>query len=208
MHRKLGVLVKKVEAHDVQVTNFGMIDNAQGASQLLPKLKAANLDLVFCDMVTYATSSTFGILVRELDVPIVLVALQPMKAMDYARATTYMQLCNDDFCSVPEFTGVAIRMGKPVADVILGVREGDPVADKALAQWCREQRALLMFDEIQAGFGRTGRLFGFEHYGVTPDVAVRRKVDAERADLFGKLRKSIEDEARTYRRRAEGNRPL
>ena len=79
MHRKLDVLVDKVAAHGVEVTNFGMVDNAQGAYALLPKLKAANLDLIFCDMVTYATSATFGILIRELDVPIVLVALQPLQ---------------------------------------------------------------------------------------------------------------------------------
>ena len=62
-------------------------------------------------MLTYATSASFAAIVRELDVPIVLVALQPMEALDYARASTFMQLCNDDFCSVPEFTGVAVRMG-------------------------------------------------------------------------------------------------
>jgi len=39
-----------------------------------------------------------------------------------------------------------------------------------LQRWCRVHDALLMMDEVQAGFGRTGRLFGFEHYGIVPDV--------------------------------------
>ena len=136
MHRKLAIFVEKVEAQQVDVTDFGLIDDAQGAYALLPKLKAANLDLIFCDMLTYATSSTFGILVRSLDVPIVLVALQPMAALDYDRASTFMQLCNDDLCSVPEFTGVAVRMGKKPPPVVLGTLENDPIADAELAQWC------------------------------------------------------------------------
>jgi L-arabinose isomerase len=133
---KMDVLVKRLQSHDVQVTNFGLIDNAEGAYALLPRLKAANLDLIFCDMVTYATSSTFGVLVRELDVPIVLVALQPRKALDYTRASTHMQLANDDFCSVPEFAGVAIRMGKQPPPVILGTLYDDPQAEAELAEWC------------------------------------------------------------------------
>ena len=136
MLRKMAVLVKRVEGRDVTVTDFGLIDNAQGAQALLPKLQGAGLDLVFCDMVTYATSSTFGAIIRDLNVPIVLVALQPRAAMDYTRASTYMQLSNDDFCSVPEFTGVAIRMGKRPPPVILGTLENDPQADAELAQWC------------------------------------------------------------------------
>jgi 4-aminobutyrate aminotransferase-like enzyme len=35
---------------------------------------------------------------------------------------------------------------------------------------CRAHGILLTFDEMQAGFGRTGRAFGFQHYGVTPDL--------------------------------------
>ena len=41
---------------------------------------------------------------------------------------------------------------------------------QTLARWCREHNILLVFDEIQAAFGRTGKLFGFEHYEVVPDL--------------------------------------
>jgi 4-aminobutyrate aminotransferase / (S)-3-amino-2-methylpropionate transaminase / 5-aminovalerate transaminase len=39
-----------------------------------------------------------------------------------------------------------------------------------LAAWCKKHDALLIFDEVQAGFGRTGKFWAFEHYGVVPDV--------------------------------------
>jgi 4-aminobutyrate aminotransferase-like enzyme len=39
-----------------------------------------------------------------------------------------------------------------------------------LAEWCKEHGVVLIFDEVQAGFGRTGKFWGFEHYGVVPDV--------------------------------------
>jgi 4-aminobutyrate aminotransferase-like enzyme len=39
-----------------------------------------------------------------------------------------------------------------------------------LRAWCDEHQIVLTFDEVQAGFGRTGKFWAFEHYGVTPDV--------------------------------------
>jgi 4-aminobutyrate aminotransferase-like enzyme len=41
---------------------------------------------------------------------------------------------------------------------------------KKLREWTRENGALLIMDEVQAGFGRTGRFWGFEHYDIVPDL--------------------------------------
>jgi 4-aminobutyrate aminotransferase/(S)-3-amino-2-methylpropionate transaminase len=39
-----------------------------------------------------------------------------------------------------------------------------------LEDWCRKSGALLIMDEVQAGFGRTGKWFAFENYGIQPDL--------------------------------------
>jgi acetylornithine aminotransferase len=46
---------------------------------------------------------------------------------------------------------------------------------KKVKQRCEEMGALLILDEIQPGFGRTGKLFGFEHFGIVPDILVMGK---------------------------------
>ena len=140
---KQEVFKQKVqETSDVELVDFGMVDDATKAYALVPRLQAANLDLIFCDMLTYATSSTFGIIIKSIEVPIVLVALQPDQALDYERASTYLQLYNDDICSLPEFTGVAIRMGKKVPEVIIGTLHDDPAAEAEIEEYCRIARVL------------------------------------------------------------------
>ena len=39
-----------------------------------------------------------------------------------------------------------------------------------MAKWAKKHDALIIVDEIQAGFGRTGKLFGYEHYYIEPDL--------------------------------------
>jgi len=41
---------------------------------------------------------------------------------------------------------------------------------RKLREWCDQHQIVLTFDEVQAGFGRTGKFWAFEHYGVTPDI--------------------------------------
>ncbi|MBK8340762.1 MAG: aspartate aminotransferase family protein [Flavobacteriales bacterium] len=56
-----------------------------------------------------------------------------------------------------------------------GVRVPDQAWMTALRARCTATGALLVFDEVQTGFGRTGRLIAFEHFGVVPDILVLGK---------------------------------
>lgn len=56
-----------------------------------------------------------------------------------------------------------------------GVRVADQAFMEALKARCLATGTLLVFDEIQTGFGRTGKMFAFEHYGVTPDILLLAK---------------------------------
>ncbi|HEX4593217.1 MAG TPA: aspartate aminotransferase family protein [Bryobacteraceae bacterium] len=65
-----------------------------------------------------------------------------------------------------------------VAAVLLETYQGASAAFapaeymRSLRQWCNHHRALLILDEVQGGFGRTGTMWGFEHYGIVPDLAL------------------------------------
>ena len=56
-----------------------------------------------------------------------------------------------------------------------GVHPAEPAYLQGAAEICRERGALLMLDEVQTGFGRTGALFACQRYGVSPDLLVLAK---------------------------------
>ena len=56
-----------------------------------------------------------------------------------------------------------------------GVLPADPPYLRDVRALCDERGLLLMLDEVQAGFGRTGRWFGFQHAGIVPDVVTMAK---------------------------------
>src|SRR5690606_31637454 len=56
-----------------------------------------------------------------------------------------------------------------------GIRVPDISYMQAIRKRCDETSTLLIFDEIQTGFGRTGELFAFQHYGIEPDILLLAK---------------------------------
>ncbi|MBM7566446.1 acetylornithine transaminase [Paenibacillus sacheonensis] len=51
-----------------------------------------------------------------------------------------------------------------------GIIPVEPAFLQHLAKMCKEHGVLLIVDEIQTGMGRTGKMFGFQHYGIEPDI--------------------------------------
>lgn len=142
LYRYHAELLRKIQTNDVEVVDFGFVDSSEKSYEVAKKIQQINPDIVFCNMITYATSSVFAPIMKEVNAPMVLLALQPRNALDYEKANTFMQLENDNICSVPEFTGVAIRFGKKIADIIIGTLHDDDKADAEIAEWCDVAKVL------------------------------------------------------------------
>lgn len=91
---------------------------------------------------------------------------------------------------VPEFEHISYNnpqaleqtLSHEVAALILEVVQGEggiypatPEYLQAARELCDRHGALLIFDEIQSGFGRTGKMFAYQHYGVQPDMVTCAK---------------------------------
>jgi adenosylmethionine-8-amino-7-oxononanoate aminotransferase len=69
---------------------------------------------------------------------------------------------------------VAAVLAEPVA-ILQAVKVPHPEYWRRVQGSCREAGALLIVDEVVTGFGRTGRLFGSEHWGIEPDIVTLAK---------------------------------
>ncbi|MFN8500254.1 MAG: aspartate aminotransferase family protein, partial [Anaerolineae bacterium] len=89
---------------------------------------------------------------------------------------------NVQFATYNDLESAAATIGDDVAAVIVepvqgegGIYVATPEFLAGLREVCDRHNALLIFDEVQCGLGRTGKLWAYEHYGVTPDMMTLAK---------------------------------
>ena len=147
---------KKTLPDTVELINGGIVTTKEQAMEAGDKFRAADVDLVILQLLTYATSYNMLPAVRDLDVPVVLVNLQKKKAPDYANTDTATWLGELYACgAVGEMVADLERAGKRHA-VITGVVEGGhPHAQAEIAEWCKAAQVRRRFrDTNLAQIGR------------------------------------------------------
>jgi acetylornithine aminotransferase len=87
-----------------------------------------------------------------------------------------------DFVPFNDIEALRAKIGGDTCAVMLepvqgegGIRCPDSGYLKTVRDICDREDVLLIFDEVQTGMGRTGKLFAYEHFGVTPDIMTLAK---------------------------------
>lgn len=143
----VGVVENKLERDDVEVVNLGLIDTPEKAVQAGHDFRAANVDVIFLYVTTYALSSTVLPVVRRAGVPVIILNLQPVAAIDYTAFNalgnrtqmTGEWLAHCASCPVPEIANVFTRAGIDFHQ-ITGVLEGDAHVDAEIEDWTEAAR--------------------------------------------------------------------
>ncbi len=141
------VVEKKLERPGVEVVNLGLIDNPKKALEAGHKLRAADVDVIFLHVTTYALSSTVLPVVQRAKVPVIILNLAPAAAIDYAKfnamsdrtAMTGDWLAFCAACPVPEIANVFSRAGIDFHQVT-GMLHDDPVCWNDVDAWIEAVR--------------------------------------------------------------------
>lgn len=141
------VVEGKLSRDDVEVVNLGLIDTPEAAVQAGHDFRAADVDVIFLYVTTYALSSTVLPVVRRAGVPVVILNLQPVAAIDYKAFNalgdrtkmTGEWLAHCAACPVPEIANVFTRAGIDFHQVT-GVLQGDAHVDAEIEDWIEAAR--------------------------------------------------------------------
>lgn len=143
---------RKYFSNECDVIDLGFVDDIDTAFIGLKKAQAEDIDGLFIIMSTYIPSAVLFPFARYLKVPQVLVGIQPLDRMDYTKATTYMQLVNDDICAMPEFAGVYERLGAPMPFMMVEASSNETRIRQRVGELERAMNALASFKYAKFGY--------------------------------------------------------
>jgi L-arabinose isomerase len=138
---------KKLERPGVEVVNLGLIDNPKKALEAGHQFRAADVDVIFLHVTTYALSSTVLPVVQRAKVPVIILNLAPAAAIDYEKfnkmgdrtAMTGDWLAFCAACPVPEIANV-FRRAKIDFHQVTGMLHDDPVCWNEVDAWIEAAR--------------------------------------------------------------------
>ena len=138
---------KKLARPGVEVVNLGLVDNPKKALVAGHQFRAADVDIIFLYVTTYALSSTVLPVVQRAKVPVIILNLAPAAAIDYARfnrmtdrtAMTGEWLAYCATCPVPEIANVFNRASIRFHQ-ITGTLHDDPLCWREVDGWIEAAR--------------------------------------------------------------------
>ena len=141
-----------------EVSSGGLVDDPAGAQRTGDALARSGLDLVFCYVGTYATSSQVLPVVQRAKAPVIVLNLQPRAALDYPRTDTGEWLANCCACCVPELSCAFARAGIAFR-VVTGMLEPEPDVSRPwqeawaeIQQWCEAAATVRNLNGARIGF--------------------------------------------------------
>lgn len=136
----------KLTASGAEVVSAGLVDSVDKAKAAAARFRAEGVRILFLYVSTYALSSTVLPVVRETGLPVVVLNLQPAKAIDYPAFNAlgdrgkmtgeWLAFCQA--CSIPEIAAVFSRAGVPFRQVT-GTLD-DPAAWAEIGEWVEAAR--------------------------------------------------------------------
>ena len=152
-----GRIKTQLESMGATVVDAGMVDNPDKARSAADLLKEANIDIAFLYISTYALSSTVLPVAQQLKVPVIILNIQPVAAIDYEKLNSMSDrgdmtgewLAHCQACSVPEIACVFNRSGLKY-DIVSGYLT-DPETWKEIEEWVDAAKAAYALNHSRMG---------------------------------------------------------
>lgn len=141
-----------IDENEYDIADVGYADCVEQAFEAVQRLKREDADILFIIMSTYVPSAVCAPFARYLDIPQILVGIQPLNHLDYGNTTTYIQLVNDDICAMPEVAGVYERLGRKIPPCIVASSSQTKRIAAEVSGWLRAAAAMAGFKYKTIGY--------------------------------------------------------